>query len=55
MKKVLNTLLLVLIVMLFVISYILLKIFTLAVALFEWLEGILRKTIYKKRGKLKGG
>ena len=54
MKKVLNILLLVLFVILFVISYVLLKLFTLAVDLFQWLEGVLRKAVYKKRGNIKG-
>jgi len=49
MKKVLNLLLLVLFVILFLLSYALLKIFALAVDLFQWLEGVLRKAVYKKR------
>jgi len=55
MKKVLNTFLLMLFVILFILSYILLKLFTYAVDLFQWLEGVLRKAVYKKRGNLKGG
>lgn len=54
MKKTLNILLLVLFVILFLISYTLLKVFSLAVDLFQWLEGVLRKAVYKKRGNIKG-
>jgi len=54
MKKVLNIFLLVLFAILFILSYFLLKIFTLAVDLFQWLEGVLRKAVYKKRGNIKG-
>jgi len=55
MKKALRIFVLCLLLIAYVLTFILLTIFTYAADLFEWVEEKLNKSIHKKRGKLKGG